>query len=119
METKISLQNKLVSCISLSDNGSTLSFLSSRFIRKYKLSSLGVWRGNLQTLNDTKNVATDFFELSFQTTNSQHAVLALQTDNLGDYFGVNHKMAMKFAAHFGLSPDVILCTPSKLSLIHI
>ena len=43
----------------------------------------------------------------------QHAVLALQTDNLGDYFGVNHKMAMKFAAHFGLSPDDILCTSSK------
>ena len=70
-------------------------------------------RGNLQTLNDTKNVATDFFKLSFQTTNGQHAVLALQTDNLGDYFGVNHKMAMKFAAHFGLSPDDILCTSSK------
>ena len=92
METKISLQNKLVSCISLSDNGSTLSFLSSRFIKKYRLSSLGVWRGNVQTLSDTKNVATDFFKLSFQTSNGQHSVLALQTDRLGDYYGVNHKI---------------------------
>ena len=67
----------------------------------------------MQTLNGTKNVATDFFKLSFQTSDGQHSVLALQTDNLGDYYGVNHKMAMKFAAHFGLSPDDILCTSSK------
>merc|ERR1712215_44829 len=40
MEVKLNLQEKLVSVIGLSDNGSTLSFLSSRFIRKFKLSSL-------------------------------------------------------------------------------
>ena len=80
METKINLQNKTVSCISLLDNGSTLSFLSTPFIKKFRLSSLGVWRGNVQTLSDTKNVATDFFKLSFQTSSGQHFVLALQTD---------------------------------------
>ena len=74
---------------------------------------MGIWRGNLQTLNDIKSVSTDFFKLSFRTSNGEHAVLALQTENLGDYYGVNHKMCMKFASHFGLSPDDILCTSSK------
>ena len=124
METKINLQNKTVSCISLSDNGSTLSFLSTRLIKKFRLSSLGVWRGNVQTLSDTKNVATDFFKLSVQTSSGQPSVLALQTDRLGDYYGVNYKMAMKFSAHFGINPDNILCASSQpidvlLSLIHI
>ena len=40
-------------------------------------------------------------------------ILALQTDRLGDYYGVNHKMAMKFSAHFGLNPDDILCASSQ------
>ena len=86
MQVKLNLQDKIVPCISLSDNGSTLSFLSSRFIKKFRLSSLGVWRGSVQTLSDTKNVSTDFYKLSVQTTKGNQAVLALKTDGLGEYF---------------------------------
>ena len=109
MQVKLNLQNKIVPCISLSDNGSTLSFLSSRFIKKFRLSSLWVWRGSVQTLSDTKNVSTDFYKLSVQTTQGHQAVLALKTDGLGEYFGINYKMAVKFAAHFGLDPEDVLC----------
>ncbi|MEL6805927.1 MAG: hypothetical protein AAFO91_19340, partial [Bacteroidota bacterium] len=63
METTVALHNKMVSCISLSDNGSTLSFASAQFIKKHKLPIMGTWRGNLQTLNDIKNVSTNFFKL--------------------------------------------------------
>ena len=113
METTVTLHNKMVSCISLSDNGSTLSFASAQFIKKHKLPIMGTWRGNLQTLNDVKNVSTNFFKLTFRTSNGDHAVLALETANLGDYYGLNHKMCLKFSSHFGLSPDDILCTSSK------
>ena len=113
MENTVTLHNKMVSCISLSDNGSTLSFASAQFIKKHKLPIMGTWRGNLQTLNDVKNVSTNFFKLTFRTSNGDHAVLALETANLGDYYGLNHKMCLKFSSHFGLSPDDILCTSSK------
>ena len=62
-----------------------------------------------KTLSDTKNVSTDFYKLSVQTTKGNQAVLALKTDGLGDYFGINYKMAVKFAAHFGLDPEDVLC----------
>ena len=118
MQVKRNLQERLVSCIGLSDNGSTLSFLSSRFIRKFKLSSLGVWRGSVQTLSDTKNVQTDFYKLSVQTTKGNVAVLALKTDGLGDYFGISYKMAVKFAAHYGLDPeDVLHATQEPIDLL--
>ena len=54
MATSVMLNNKKVSSIALSDNGSTLSFISAQFIKKHKLPIMGTWRGNLQTLNDVK-----------------------------------------------------------------
>ena len=110
MEVKLNLQEKLVSVIGLSDNGSTLSFLSSRFIKKNRLSSLGTWRGSVQTLSDTKKVQTEFYKISVQTSKGDVAVLALRTDGLGEYFGISYKMALKFAAHYGLAPEDILKT---------
>ena len=101
IETSIVLNNKMVSSISLSDNGRTLSFASAQFIKKHKLPIMGTWRGNLQTLNDVKNVSTNFFKLIFHTSNGDHAVLALETSNLGCYYGINHKMCVKFSSHFG------------------
>ena len=67
----------------------------------------------MQTLSDTKNVSTDFYKLFVQTTQGHQAVLALKTDGLGEYFGINYKMAVKFAAHFGLPPEDILCATSE------
>ena len=75
---------------------------------------MGKWRGNLQTLNDVKNVSTSFYKLVFNTSYGEHAVLCLETSNLGDYYGINHKMCLKFSSHFGLSLDDVLCTSSKL-----
>ena len=63
----------------------------------------------MQTLSDTKNVSTDFYKLSLQTTQGHQSVLALKTDGLGEYFGINYKMAVKFPAHFGLDPEDVLC----------
>ena len=77
-----------ISSISLSDNGSTLSFVSAQFIKKLKLPIMGTWRGNLQTLNDVKNVSTSFYKLVFNTSNGDHSVLYLETSNLGCYYGV-------------------------------
>ena len=74
---------------------------------------MGQCRGNLQTLNATKNVSTSFYKLIFNTSNGTHAVLCLETSNLGDYYGINHKMSLNFSTHFGLSPDDLLCTSSK------
>ena len=54
MATSVMLNNKKVSSIALSDNGSTLSFISAQFIKKHKFPIMGTWRGNLQTLNDVK-----------------------------------------------------------------
>ena len=113
MATTVLLNNKKVCSLSLSDNGSTLSFVSSSFIKKYKLPVMGQWCGNLQTLNATKNVSTSFYKLVFNTSKGTHAVLCLETSNLGDYYGINHKMSLNFSTHFGLSPDDLLCTSSK------
>ena len=113
MESSVILNNKMVSSISLSDNGSTLSFASAQFIKKHKLPIMGTWRENLQTLNDVKNVSTNFFKLVFHTSNGDHTVLCLETSNLGCYYGINHKMCDKFSSHFGLSPDEVLCVNSK------
>ena len=74
---------------------------------------MGQWRGNLQTLNATKNVSTNFYKLVFNSSNGTHAVLCLETSNLGDYYGINHKMSLKFSSHFGLSPDDVLCLSAK------
>ena len=74
---------------------------------------MGTWRGNLQTLNDIKNVSTNFYKLVFPTSNGEHAVLCLETSNLGSYYGINHEMCVKFYSYFGLSPDDVLCVNSK------
>ena len=74
---------------------------------------MGQWRGSLQTLHATKQVSTNFYKLVFNTSNGSHAVLCLETSGLGDYFGINHKMSLKFSTHFGLSPDDVLCMTSK------
>ena len=113
MSTPNLINSKKVSSLTLSDNGSTLSFVSANFIKKHKLPVMGKWRGNLQTLNDVKNVSTSFYKLVFNTSNGEHPVLCLETSNLGDYFRVNHKMCLKFSSHFGLSPNDVLCTSSK------
>ena len=69
-------------------------------------------------LSDTKNVQTDFYKLSVQTTKGNVAVLALKTDGLGDYFGISYKMAVKFAAHYGLDPeDVLHATQEPIDLL--
>ena len=72
----------------------------------------GFGEENLQTLNDVKNVSTNFYKLDFHTSNGDHAVLCLETSNLGSYYGINHKMCVKFSTHYGLSPDDILCVNS-------
>ena len=113
MATSIILNNKMVSSILLSDNGSTLSFVSAQFIKKHKLPIMGTWKGNLQTLNDVKNVSPSFYKLVFHTSNGDHAVLCWEALNLGSYYGINHKMCAKFSSHFGLSPDDVLCINSK------
>ena len=113
MSASVLLNNRKVSSIALSDNGSTLSFVSAHFIKKHKLPVMGTWRGNLQTLNDVKNVSTSFYKLVFNTSNGNHPVLCLETSKLGYYYGLNHKMCLKFSSHFGLSPDDVLCTTSK------
>ena len=56
---------------------------------------------------------TNFYKLDFVTSNGHHAVLCLETNGLGDYFGLNYKMALKFSSHFGLTPDDLLCTATK------
>ena len=71
------------------------------------------WRGSLQTLHATKQVSTNFYKLVFNTSNGSHAVLCLETSGLGDYYGINHKMSLKFSTHFGLSPDDVLCMSQK------
>ena len=58
-------------------------------------------------------MSTDFYKLSVQTTHGHQSVLALKTDGLGGYFGINYKMAIKFSAHFGINPDDILCATSE------
>ena len=60
-----------------------------------------------------KNVSTSFYKLVFNTSNGDHPVLCLETSKLGHYYGLNHKMCLKFSSHFGLSPDDVLCTTSK------
>ena len=72
MSVSVLLDNRKVSSIALSDNGSTLSFVSAHFIKKHKLPVTGTWRGNLQTLNDVKNVSTSFYKLVFNTSNGEH-----------------------------------------------
>ena len=74
---------------------------------------MGTWRGNLQTLNDVKNVSTSFYKLVFNTSNGDHPLLCLETSNLGSYYGINHKMFVKFSSHFRLYPDDVLCVNSK------
>ena len=49
----------------------------------------------------------------FNTTDGSQAVLCLETSGLGEYFGINHKMALKSLSHFGLSSDDLLCLTSK------
>ena len=103
METSVVLNNKMVPSISISDNGSTLSFASAQFIKKHKLPIMGTWRGNLQTLNDVKNVCTNFYKLVFHTSNGDHTVLCLEISNLGSYYGINHKMCVKFSSQSPLT----------------
>ena len=57
METSVIINNKAVPSISLSDNGSILSFASAQFIKTHRLPIMGVWRGSLQFLSDVKNVS--------------------------------------------------------------
>ena len=51
MSVSVLLDNRKVSSIALSDNCSTLSFVSAHFIKKHKLPVMGTLRGNLQTSN--------------------------------------------------------------------
>ena len=51
--------------------------------------------------------------MDFSTTNGHHAVLCLETSGLGEYFGLNYKMALKFSSHFGLVPDDLFCVATK------
>ena len=104
MSTINLLNDKKFHSLSLSDSGSTLSFVSASFVKKYRLPVMGQWRGSLQTLHATKQVSTNFYKLVFNTTDGSQAVLCLETSGLGEYFGINHKMALKFSSHFGLSP---------------
>ena len=104
---------KKVQSLSQSDSGSTLSFVSVRFAKKHNLSVMGQWSGSVQTLHNTKKVSTNFYKLDFSTTNGHHAVLCLETSGLGEYFGLNYKMALKFSSHFGLAPDDLLCIATK------
>ena len=67
---------------------------------------------SLQTLSDMKNVSTYFYKLIFQTSKGNHAVLCLETSNLGTYFGINHKINVKFSSHYGIAPDNVLCIDS-------
>ena len=96
MSTINLLDDKKIRSLSLSDSGSTLSFVSANFAKKHRLSIMGQWRGSLQTLHDTKQVSTIFYKLMFNTTDGSQAVLCLETSGLGEYFGINHKMALKF-----------------------
>ena len=113
MATMNLIDDKKVRSLSLSDSGSTLSFVSASFVKKHRLSKMGQWRGSVQTLHDTKQVSTNFYKFMFNTTDGSQAVLCLETSGLGEYFGINYKMALKFSSHFGLSPDDLLCLTSK------
>ena len=79
MATVNVIDNKKVQSLSLSDSGSTLSFVSVRFAKKHNLSVMGQWSGSVQTLHNTKKVFTNFYKLDFSTTNGHHAVLCLET----------------------------------------
>ena len=46
MAPSVILNNKMVSSISLSDNGSTLSFVSAQIYQKQKMPIMGSWRGS-------------------------------------------------------------------------
>ena len=74
---------------------------------------MGQWSGSVQTLHNTKKVSTNFYKLDFSTTNGHQAVLCLETSGLGEYYGINYKMALKFSSHFGLTPDDLLCVATK------
>ena len=82
------IDDKKVRSLSLSDNGSTLSFVSASFVKKHRLSIMGQWRGSVQTLHDTKQVSTNFYKLMFNTTDGSQDVLCLETSGLGEYFGI-------------------------------
>ena len=49
MSTINLLDDKKVHFLSLSDSGSTLSFVSANFVKKHRLSIMGQWRGSLQS----------------------------------------------------------------------
>ena len=68
MATMNLIDDKKVRSLSLSDSGSTLSFVSANFVKKHRLSVMGQWRGSVQTLHDTKQVSTNFYNLMFNTT---------------------------------------------------
>ena len=96
MTTLNLIDDRKVRSISLSDSGSTLSFVSANFVKKHGLSVMGQWCGSVQTLHDSKKVSTNFYKLNFNTTDGSQAVLCLETSGLGEYFGINYKMALKF-----------------------
>ena len=113
MTTLNLIGDRKVRSISLSDSGSTLSFVSANFVKKHGLSVMGQWCGSVQTLHNTKKVSTNFYKLDFSTTNGHQAVLCLETSGLGQYHCINYKMALKFSSHFGLTPDDLLCVATK------
>ena len=59
-----------------------------------------------------KSVTTNFYWLVFSTEKSKNIVLALETQYFGPNFGVNYKIALKFASHYGVKQECILALAS-------
>ena len=67
-EGSLLINDKTFRTITHSDNGCMLSFVTTLFVKKFRLQPMRVWRWSIQTLSDTKSVSINFYRLIHSTT---------------------------------------------------
>ena len=69
----------------LSDSGSTVGFTVKSFMAKIGIIPSGLWRGHLETVNETKYHEISFYRIRFRSPDGSGArdVLCLETPSLG------------------------------------
>ena len=101
----------------LSDTGASISFVSNSFVRCQKLQPLGMWVGQIQTLNSIEEIRTPFFNINIAVENDVVSIICLETKNLGDFTPLPSPAYLKFAAFYGISPKLLLAHSGPIDFL--
>ena len=64
-------------CLTLSDNGSSIAFCDETYMGEIGLQASGQWQGLIETINSCTEVSTPFFKLEIRLENSTYVLFVL------------------------------------------